>query len=91
MTSVTGEKSEITQVSFNDLPAAVRNLIEKNEAKTFIGTMLTSKGVLVLLFSHRFNREFPIVVSGTDSAKVQSKVLELLGLPSAGSERGGQA
>ena len=69
-------------VKMDALSSTLNDLIAKQEIESFVGTVLTTKGVLVLFFSHRYNRDTAILVSGTDTTKVLGQVFEALATPS---------
>jgi len=67
-------------VALKDTATAVRKLMNDHGAQTYVGSMMTTQGIFVLLFSQRLNREFSILVSTTELSPVLSKVYETLAL-----------
>ena len=52
--------------AIDDLPKILKRHFEEFEAVGILGTALLSSGVLVLLHSQRFNRDYPIIVVSHD-------------------------
>ncbi len=66
--------------NIQELTVKLPALIKEFSLDVVIGSMQVTDGVLILLFSHRNNREVPLVVSGThDLPKVLSDVQGFLG------------
>ena len=65
-------------ISFEAIESTLRKLIENHGADTFLGSMPSTKGTFVLLFSHRLNKEFSFVIQSSEPAKVLSRVYEVL-------------
>ncbi len=70
-------------ISLKDIPQKIKKLISESGADAFVGSMPTTKGIYVLLFSHRLNKDFPLLVASNESSAVLTKVYEVLaGKPS---------
>ena len=65
-------------ITLKETANTVKKMMADYGAETFVGAFLTVQGTFVLLFSHRLNREFPILVSGNEISPVLSKVYEAL-------------
>ena len=70
--------SKPQKVTVGELPAALAKLVAEKHAETFIGALPSSQGLFVLLFSHRLNEEFSLVVAGSEPARILAKVHEVL-------------
>jgi hypothetical protein len=57
---------------------AVKKLMIENGADTLVGSMMATRGIFILLFSHRLNRDFGLYISSSELAPVLSKVYETL-------------
>jgi hypothetical protein len=76
--------SEPKTVDLNDLREHLDKLVRDKEAETFLGSLMTTKGLFILLFSHRYNEEHALIVPGTDAPRILARVYETL----AGSKKG---
>lgn len=72
--------SQPQKVALKDTITTVRKLMTDQSVQTYIGSMMTTQGILVLLFSQRLNKEFSILVSSTELSPVLTKVYETLAL-----------
>lgn len=63
-------------VKFEEIQSTVKKLSQDEGYEGFLGAMVCTKGILVLLFSPRFNKDLSLIVPGTDSNRVMSEVFE---------------
>ena len=68
----------MTKVPIKDLNSAIKDLVTKEGAVTFIGAMPTSQGIFIQLFSHRYNRDYPIIITSNEFSSTVTKVYECL-------------
>jgi hypothetical protein len=64
-------------IAFKEISSYVKKLGVESGADTLIGSMATTKGIFVLLFSHRLNKEFSFIVPGTEIAPVMARISEI--------------
>ncbi len=64
-------------IAFKEISSHIKKLISEKSADTFVGSMATTKGIFVLLFSHRLNKEFSFVVAGNEIAPVMARISEI--------------
>lgn len=76
MVSLNASKPQ--KVNLNDLPKVLESLMSEKNAETFIGALPSSQGLFILIFSHKLNEEFSILVTGADHSRILSKVHEVL-------------
>jgi hypothetical protein len=70
--------SKPQKVTLANLSAILSKLIEEKGADTFLGSLPTSQGLLVLLFSHRYNEDHALLIAGSETSRVLGKVHEIL-------------
>jgi hypothetical protein len=66
------------KVAMGELENTLEKLIEERSADTFLGSMPARGGVLIVLFSHRYNEDVPLLVTGSDAPRILAKVHEVL-------------
>lgn len=64
-------------IAFKEISSHIKKLVSENGADTLIGSMSTTKGIFVLLFSHRLNKEFSFIVAGNEIAPVMARISEI--------------
>jgi hypothetical protein len=72
---------KLSEIKLVDLKSRLDSLKKDDGVDSFLGSAMTTKGVFVLLFSTRFNRDYPVLVAGTDVARVLTQIFESLSLP----------
>jgi hypothetical protein len=68
----------VKRISSKDIDSTLKKLISEDAVETILGSMATAEGTLVLLFSPRLNKDFPLLITSQESSKVLSQVYETL-------------
>jgi hypothetical protein len=63
-----------TKIELSEVSVQIGRLKKNEFVDCFLGAMMTTQGILILLFSNRKNKEFPLIISGTETAKVIEQV-----------------
>lgn len=66
------------KIEFEALGKTIETLKSVQQVDLLLGSLMTTQGTLLLFFSHRFNREHPVIVSGKDAPKVLQAVEKYL-------------
>lgn len=66
------------KIEFRHLGQTMKKLKDEEQIDSFLGAMMTTQGVLLVFFSHRFNRQHPLLVSGSETTKVISEMAQYL-------------
>jgi len=66
-------------VDFGKMQSTLKNLRDEHGVQSYIGTLTTTKGILILLFSPQLNRDVSLLVEGGELSKVLTRVFEVLG------------
>ena len=64
------------EVRYTAFTSRFKSLVKENECDVVLGAMQVSEGVLVLLFSHRFNKEMNLLVIDGPTTDGVSKILK---------------
>lgn len=68
------------QISLEKIIPDLKDYIFENEIDSLLGVQQTTKGIFILLFSHRYNRQSPVIITGThDLEKISKQAYALLG------------
>jgi hypothetical protein len=67
-------------VNLNELTSFLKKWREDHDLTAFMGAMMTTKGMLILLFSPRFNRDVAFLVVGAEASKALMRTFETLEL-----------
>ena len=62
------------RIELSEIPATMKTFRDVHQTDILLGSMVTTQGILLIFFSHRFNREVPLIVAGTEVAKVLQEV-----------------
>jgi hypothetical protein len=66
-------------IPFSSHQLDLKHIIFEEDMDSVIGYHNLTRGVLVLFFSHRYNKQLAVIVNGThDIVKIQKSVDELL-------------
>ena len=65
----------LSEFSVKEFILRLKALIRESEVDTVLGAMAMKEGIFVLLFSHRFNKQYPVLIlEAQDLAKTLQDV-----------------
>ena len=62
------------RIELNELASTMKTFRDVHQTDILLGSMVITQGILLIFFSHRFNREIPLIVGGTEITKVLQEV-----------------
>ncbi|MDZ4677571.1 MAG: hypothetical protein SGI74_08680 [Oligoflexia bacterium] len=68
------------EVNINELTAFLKKWRVEHDVSSYLGAMMTTKGMLILLFSPRFNKDIAFLVIGSEASKALTRTFETLEL-----------
>lgn len=51
------------KMKYSAMTSGLKSLMKEQDYDVIMGSMTVTQGVLLLLFSHRFNKELPVIIT----------------------------